>query len=82
MKNGPHRLRCVNTWFPAGGTVWEGLGGIALLGKGCHGEWTLRFQQTANTPTWLSVSQGESFRLLPPDVCSPAAMPSAMMVTL
>lgn len=55
MKNGPHRLLCVNTWFPAGGTVWEGLGGIALLGKVCHWEWTLRFQQTANTPSWLSL---------------------------
>lgn len=36
-ENGPHRLICVNTWFPAGGTVWEGLGGIALLGKGVTG---------------------------------------------
>jgi len=34
--NGPQRLMCVNTWSPVGKTVWEGLGGVALLEEVCH----------------------------------------------
>jgi hypothetical protein len=30
MRNVPHRLICLNTWSPAGGTLWEGLEGVAL----------------------------------------------------
>ena len=29
-ENGHHRLICLNTWFPADKTVWEGLGGVSL----------------------------------------------------
>lgn len=54
-ENGPPRLISVNTWFPVGGTVLEGLEGITLLGKRHHWEWTLKFQQTAHTPSWLSL---------------------------
>jgi hypothetical protein len=34
-ENVPHRLRCLNTWSPVGGTVWIGLGGVALLEEVC-----------------------------------------------
>ena len=29
--NGLCRFVYLNTWFPVGGTVWEGLGDVALL---------------------------------------------------
>jgi hypothetical protein len=32
-KNGSHKL--MYSWFPVGGTVWEGLGGVALK-EMCH----------------------------------------------
>ena len=36
MRMAPHRLVYLNAWFPAGRTVWEGLGGVALLKEVCH----------------------------------------------
>lgn len=27
----PHELRCLNPWSSVGGTVWVGLGGLALM---------------------------------------------------
>jgi hypothetical protein len=27
---------CLSASFPVGGTVWEGLGGVALLEEVCH----------------------------------------------
>ena len=45
-KNGIHRLICLNTQFPVGRTVWEGLkGGVALLMKMCYWKWALKFQK-------------------------------------
>jgi hypothetical protein len=38
---------------PAGGTIWKGLGGVALLGEVCHWKWALWFQKT---PVISSVS--------------------------
>ena len=35
-ENGPHKFLFVNAWSPVGGTVWEGLGGVALLKEVCH----------------------------------------------
>ena len=32
-ENGAHRLICLNAGSPVGGTVWEGLGSVALLGQ-------------------------------------------------
>lgn len=26
VKCGPHRLVCLNTWVPAGGSIWDGCG--------------------------------------------------------
>ena len=35
-ENGPHRLVRLNAWSLVGGTVWKGLGGVALLEDLCH----------------------------------------------
>lgn len=43
--NDSNRLIYSNTWYPFGGTAWEGLEGVALLEKVCHGG-ALRFQMT------------------------------------
>ena len=32
--NGLNRLLYLNTWSPVTGSVWEGLGGVALLEEG------------------------------------------------
>jgi hypothetical protein len=39
-KNGPHKLMYLNGWSPVGGTIWEGLGGVASLEEL---GWALRF---------------------------------------
>lgn len=44
-ENVPHRLSCLNTWSPVGGTVGVVLGGTALLEEECHWEWPLRLQR-------------------------------------
>jgi hypothetical protein len=36
-ENGLHRVICLNAWFPVVGTVWEGLGSVALLECGFVG---------------------------------------------
>lgn len=41
-KNDFHRFTCLNTWSPLGGSVWEGVGGVASL-EVCHWVQTLRF---------------------------------------
>ena len=35
-ENGSHRLLCLDAWSPVKGTVWEGLGGVALLEEVCY----------------------------------------------
>ena len=42
-ETGPHGVKCLNSWIPVGGTVWEGLGGVALFEEVCHWEWALKF---------------------------------------
>ena len=47
-ENGP--IANLNAWPPVGGTVWEGLGGVALLEKMCHWGWALRFLKLTPFP--------------------------------
>ena len=49
-ENGPHRLMYLNTWSSIGGTVWEGLVGVALLEEMYYWEWVLRFQELVTSP--------------------------------
>lgn len=35
-ENGPNELMYLNTWYPVGGTVWEGLEGVFLLEEMRH----------------------------------------------
>ena len=44
-ETGLHRLIYLNACFSVGGTVWEGLRGVALLEQVCHWVWALRFQK-------------------------------------
>lgn len=43
-ENGPHRFICLRAWSPVRGTVWQGLGGVALLGKWVPGRGLQGFQ--------------------------------------
>jgi hypothetical protein len=49
--NIPHRLLYLNA---IDGTVWEGLGGIALLEEVFHWGWALRFQKTTPLPSLIN----------------------------
>jgi hypothetical protein len=40
--NSSQRLICLNTWFPVGGTSWEGTGSMAWLEE--VGHWKLVFE--------------------------------------
>jgi hypothetical protein len=44
------RLIYLNTWSSVGGTLWEGLEGVALLEEVCHWKWGLRFQKLMPLP--------------------------------
>ena len=35
-ENSLHSIMHLSVWFPVGGTVWEGLGGVVLLEEVCH----------------------------------------------
>ena len=35
-EKGPHRLIHLNSWSLVGGTIWEGLEGVALLEEVCY----------------------------------------------
>ena len=54
-ENGRHVLMCLNGSSLVSGSVWEGLGGVALL-EVCHQGWTLRFQKPMPGPVYLSLS--------------------------
>ena len=58
----PHSLRHLSSWFPVCGTVWIGLGGVALLKKVCHWGWALRFQSSKQALTALTFSAACWFR--------------------
>lgn len=40
-ENGP-RGSCLHTWLLAGGTIWEGVGGVVLLEEMCY--WGVSFE--------------------------------------
>lgn len=44
----PCRRIHLNAWSPVCETVWEGLGGIGLLGEVCH--WALQFKKSTPAP--------------------------------
>lgn len=61
----------LNAWFPADGTVWEGLRGIALLEEVCYcGGGALRFQKLMAFPAGslclMAVDQDVSCSSSPP----------------
>jgi hypothetical protein len=61
---------CLNTWSPVGRHVWEGLGGVSLVGGGLSLVQTLRFQNSHAKP-FLSLT----CRLISELSAVPAAMP-------
>ena len=55
-ESGPQRLIYLNIRSPFGGTVWEGLGGVDLLWKGCVSGGGVGFKvSTAHARTSLTV---------------------------
>jgi hypothetical protein len=57
-EDGPHRLICSNVWFPVGGTLWEGLGVVALIEEVRHWGWASRSKKSLPSP-------GDSLHVLP-----------------
>ena len=49
-ENDLYRLNVLNIWFLLCGTIWEGLGGVTLLGEACHWGWTFRLQKSMLFP--------------------------------
>lgn len=43
-ENSPHRLLCLNAWFPVGRTIWGKTGGGVLLEKVCPQGWSWGFK--------------------------------------
>lgn len=56
----------LNTWSPTDGTVWGGLGGLALLEKLCLWVWALKFKSVPHPrhfpfpPCFMLMVQGVS----------------------
>lgn len=46
----PHSLQRLNTYSPAGGTVWSSLGYVALLEELCSQGWALGCQSPSQFP--------------------------------
>jgi hypothetical protein len=79
------KRRYLSTWSTVDRTVWEGLGGVALLEELYHWRWSLRFQKTmsipVSSPCYLCVGWDVSSQLLPQHHdCLAAEVISAMMV--
>lgn len=53
-ENGPI-CSCLNTWSPAGGTIWKTLGCMAWLEEVCHEGSRLPFLMCAILPVWIRV---------------------------
>lgn len=74
-ENALHRLTCFDTWSSFDRTVWEALGGVALL-ELCHWGLALRLQsphQLSLSPTHLHLDQDISSQLL---LQHPACLPA------
>ena len=54
-ENGPCGLIYLNTQSPVSGTVWEGLGAVALLEEVSHWGWALKFTKTHIIPNAFSL---------------------------
>ena len=86
-ENGPQRLKYLNAWSLVAGTVWEGLGGVAMLEEVWHWRLTLRVQRLQLFPTsslsvsWLVSQQRSSQLVLQHHACwlLAAAMLATMM---
>jgi hypothetical protein len=59
---------CLNAWASVSGTVWEGLGGVALLEEVCHWRWALSFPKPCQAQflplSWLPAACGSGCNLL------------------
>jgi hypothetical protein len=82
-KNAPYRLMYLNTWSPVSATVWEGLGGVALLEEVCHYGVVFEVSKAHTVPTgssltllWIRCKLSTSATAL----CLPAAVLPTMMV--
>lgn len=53
--NVSHMLGHLNTWFPAGDAVWEGLGGVVLLAKSTLLRDSFEVPKPPETPSLLSL---------------------------
>lgn len=87
-ENGPRRLKYLNAWSLVAGTVWEGLGGVAMLEEVWQWRLSLRVQRLKLFPSsslsvsWLLSQQRSSQLLLQHHACwlLAAAMLPTMMV--
>jgi hypothetical protein len=69
-ENGPMDS-CVEIWPPYDGTVWEGLGGVALLEKACQWRWALRFQDSAMPSVLDAFSHACCYKAPPSETVRP-----------
>jgi hypothetical protein len=45
-ENASHRVLCLNTWYPVGESIWDGLRGWPFLEDILYLWWALRFQNS------------------------------------
>lgn len=43
-RDAPHNRRHLSAWTPVGGSIWGGLGGLALLEEVCLWKWLSEFK--------------------------------------
>ena len=72
-------------WSSVCGTVWEGVGGVALLEEVCHWDGLCSFKRLKELPVSFFVPCGcpqeiSSQQLLWHYACRPAVVPLAMIV--
>ena len=73
-ENDPCSSVCLNIWSLVSRTVWEGLGGMALLETVCPCGWALKFQETHNISSFSL-----SLMVMDQDVSSQLSHCSAIM---